>query len=175
MFNQNTLAMKKSLLAICFIFCLHALYAQSLPDFKLIKLETKEDYNESANTAALIAADFLLNTAVNKKDINRLLCTQYIIRWMTGTPDYNFELGGKLTKMAKNNDDVFIIAMAGMTKYALENKQVNGKDSKTLMLNGMKHFAEYAANEKSGLKLNGEIKKMLEAYKAGRLEEYLKD
>ncbi len=147
-------------------------FAQTLPDFDAIKLETKEDYNSIADNAALQAADFLLTTPLEKDNISRLRSLQYIIKWMSGTPDYNFTLNEQATKFAKKNDDLLGLYMAAMTKYVLENK-ADAKDQDKVKLNAVKLIIAYAKDEKNKVRLNAELKKAIEADDKGKLSEYL--
>ena len=147
-------------------------FAQTLPDFEAIKLETKEDYNETADLAALQAADFLLSTPMEKNNINRLRALQYIIKWMSGTPAYSFTLDEQATKFAKKNDDLLGLYMAAMTKFVLENKG-DAKDQDKIKYNAVKLIIAYAKEEKNKVKLNAELKKTIEADDKGKLAEYL--
>ncbi len=148
-------------------------FAQELPDFSTIPIEAKEDFTATADNAALQAASYLLSTPMDAKNINRLKCTSYVIKWMTGTPDYNFTLDEQATKFAKKNDDLLGLYMAAMTKYSLENK-ADAKDQNKVKLNAVKSIITYAKDPKNNVKVNGELKKMTEADEKGELAQYLK-
>ncbi|WP_153797057.1 hypothetical protein [Foetidibacter luteolus] len=148
-------------------------FAQTLPDFDAIKLETKEDFNTTADDAALQASNFLFSTPLEKNNIDRLKSLQYIIKWMSGTPDYSFTLDEQATKFAKKNDDLLGLYMAAMTKYVLENKE-DAKDQNKIKLNAVKMIIAYAKDEKNRVKPNSELKKAIEADEKGQLSEYLK-
>lgn len=147
--------------------------AQSLPDFDGIKLESKADFNTTANDAALQAANYLLTTPLEKNNINRLKSIQFVIRWMTGTPEYSFTLDEQATKFAKKNDDLLSLYMAAMTKYVLENK-ADAKDQNKIKLNAVKLIIIYVKDPNNKVKLNGELKKAIEADEKGELASYLK-
>jgi hypothetical protein len=147
--------------------------AQNLPDFGAIKLEKREDFNSTADNAALQASNFLLSTPLEKDNIDRLKSLQYIIRWMSGTPDYTFTLDEQATKFAKKNDDLLGLYMASMTKYVLENKP-DAKDQNKIKLNAMKLIIAYAKDQKNNVKMNSELKKATEADDKGELATYLK-
>lgn len=148
-------------------------FAQTLPDYDAIKLEKKEDYNSTADDAALQAANFLFSAPLEKNNIDRLKSLQYIIKWMSGTPDYNFTLDEQATKFAKKNDDLLGLYMAAMTKYVLENK-ADAKDQNKIKLNTVKLIIAYVKDEKNKVKINTELKKAIEAEEKGQLSEYLK-
>lgn len=146
---------------------------QTLPDFGSIKLDAKEDFNMAADDAALKASSFLLSTPLDPKDIDRINSIQYIIKWMSGTPDYNFTLDEQATKFAKKNNDLLSLYMAAMTKYVLENKE-SAADQNKIKLNAVKIIIEYAKDPKNNVKINSELKKAIQADDKGELSEYLK-
>ena len=148
-------------------------FAQNLPDFDAIKLEAKEDYTPTANNAALQAATLLLATPLDAKNMDRLKSMQYVIKWMSGTPDYNFTLDEQATKFAKKNDNLLALYMAAMTKYTLENKE-EAKDQNKVKLNAVKSIIVYAKDSKNNVKMNSELKKVIESDDKGQLAEYLK-
>lgn len=156
------------LLSLSTLFCL----AQSLPDFSNIKLEKKEDYNDAANKAVLTAANYLFSTPLDKNDINRPICIGYILRWAQGTPDYNFTFDEQATKFTKKSEDLLGLYLAAMSKYVLENK-ADAKDQNKIKLNALKMITTYVRDEKNKVKLNSELKKMIEAESKGALEEYI--
>lgn len=165
--------MKKLIFGLLFGLLSTISFAQHLPDFDAIKLEKSEDYNATANDAALQAANFIFSTPLEKNDPGRLKSLQYIIKWMTGTPDYSFSLDEQATKFAKKNDDLLGLYMAAMTKYVLENKE-NSKDQNMVKLNAVKLIIAYAKDEKNKVKINTELKKAIEADDKGELSAYLK-
>jgi hypothetical protein len=93
----------KSILFVLLIFCSVILSAQNLPDFDQIRLEQGSDY-KPAEPAALQAANYNLSTPIAKDDLNGQLSLRFLLRWMSGTPDYNFSLGGNISKAVANNE-----------------------------------------------------------------------
>lgn len=165
--------MKKIILGLLIGLFSYTVSAQTLPNYDAIKLEKKEDFNEMANDAALKASNFLLSTPLEKDNLDRLKSVQYVIKWMSGSPDYTFSLDEQATKFAKKNNDLLGVYMAAMTKYVLENK-ADAKDQNKIKLNAVKLIIAYAKDEKNKVKLNSELKKVIEADEKGRLAEYLK-
>ena len=165
--------MKRLFFGILFGFLLNLSFAQSLPDLAAINLDKKEDFNSAADNAALQAANFLLSTPQEKNSIDRLRALQYVIKWMSGTPDYQFRLDEQATKFARKNDDLLGLYMAAMTKYVLENKS-ESKDQNEIKLHAVKLIIAYARDENNKVKMNSELKKAIEADDKGRLSEYLK-
>lgn len=165
--------MKKLFFGLLFGLLCHISFAQNLPDFDGISIDKKEDFNVTADDAALQAANYLFSTPLEKNDAGRLRSMQYIIKWMSGTPDYNFTLDEQATKFTKKSDDLLGLYMAAMTKYVLENKE-NAKDQNMIKLNAVKLIIAYAKEEKNKVKINAELKKAIEADDKGELSTYLK-
>jgi hypothetical protein len=163
----------KRLLFLIFLFLnVTNVFSQNLPNYDEIKLESKEDFNEAANNAALQASNYLLSTPMESNNINRLKSIQFVIRWMTGTPDFSFSLDEQATKFAKKNDDMLGLYMAAMTKYVLENR-TDSKNEKKIKLNAVKLIIQYSKDTKNNVNINKELKKAIDADENGKLEEYL--
>ncbi len=165
--------MKRIIIGILLLLSINISFGQNLPNYDAIKLEVKEDYNTTANDAALQAANFILSTPVDENNMDRLKSMQYIFKWMSGSPDYNFEVGEPATKFSKRNDYFLGIYMAAMTKYVLENKD-DAKNQNKIKLNAVKSVIEYAKIPANNVKLNSELKKAIEADAKGELSTYLK-
>ncbi|MBL7731131.1 MAG: hypothetical protein JNM88_08140 [Chitinophagaceae bacterium] len=166
--------MKKLFILLLAVMTFAKSFSQSLPNYDEIRLDKKEDFNATANDAALQAATYLLSTPMDANSIDRLKSLQYILKWMSGTPDYSFTLDEQATKFAKGNDDLLGLYLAAMTKYVLENKQA-AEDKDKIKLNAVKLIIAYAKDTKNNVKINKELKKVIEADEKGKLEEYLND
>ena len=146
--------------------------AQALPDFSSIPLESKSDFTEKANDAALKAAGYILATPAGKKDIERVLAKNYLIKWFMGTPDFNFVLGNRVKKLVGKSDDLLLLYTAGICKYALENRAA-AADSEKIQVGGVQLMVQYINNKRNQIKITGEVKKLQYAGTKGRLKEYL--
>lgn len=163
--------MKKTFLtlAICFITCFA--FTQSLPDFKNIKIETAED-SRTVEPQALQAANYNLSAPFSSKDLTRYQALSFLIRWMSATPDFKFDLDQSVMKFIKGNDDVLGLYMAGMSKYVLENRN-DSKDPNKIKLNAISHVLDYAENPANNFKLSKNLKKLSEARANNELEKAL--
>jgi hypothetical protein len=150
---------KTNLLLAALVFAFSAC-SQNLPDISSIKLDKKEDFNSIANDAALKVSDYLLTTPIEKDNAARLAAGVYLIKWMTGTPAYYFSLDEDAAELAKKNDDLFMVFMAAMTKYVLENPS-NADDVKKVKLNSIKTLIKYAKNPKNNVNLNSDLTKTI--------------
>jgi hypothetical protein len=162
--------MKKIMIALLFL-CFNNIYAQDLPNFDEIKLEQKSDY-KSAESSVTKAVDYMLSTPFDKKDINRLKSLQFLMKWMSGTPDFSFNLDNLATKISKGNDDILGLYLACMTKYCMGNRE-SAKDDKLVKLNSLKLLLDYCEKPDNKIKMTKELKKLSDANKKGELESNL--
>ena len=146
---------KINLLLASFLF-VFAVHAQNVPDVSSIKLDTKSDYNAQANDAALKVSVYLLTTPVEKNNAARLSAETYLIKWMRGTPRFSFTLDEDAAELANRNYDLFMVFMADMAKYVLENPS-DATNMQKIKLNGVKTLIEYSRNPKNNVNLDGEL------------------
>jgi hypothetical protein len=161
----------KKLFALLPLFYFQTSFSQDLPDYDNIKLIEKADY-KVAEPAVIKAATYMLSTPYEKNDVNRLKSLQFIMKWMTGTPDYSFALDASVSKLTKGNDDLLGFYLATMTKYCLENP-ANAKDEKLVKLNAVKMLITYCDNPANNIKMTKQLKKLSEAMQKGELEQQL--
>jgi hypothetical protein len=166
--------MKRLLLCLIFFFALFELKAQSTPNYNSIKLEKKEDFNDQANSAALQASTYILSTPLDFENAGRRESLVYLIKWMSGTPDYSFELDDTAMKLCDSDKELIGIYMAAMAKFVLENKS-EAKNNSAIKLQAVRLFVNYANDSNNKVKLTKEIKKAIKAEKNRSLEEYLKN
>mgnify|MGYP003580548984 CR=1 FL=1 len=146
-------------------------FGQNQPDYASIKLDTKENFTDEVNSTALKAATYILSTPIDKKSNPRLLASQFLLRWMTGSPHYSFEIGEQVGKITKGNDDLLIVYMAAMTKYCLENP-ASKDDQPNVKLASIKQLLNYCQTQQ--VSLTKELKKLHKANEEGELEKHLK-
>jgi hypothetical protein len=146
---------------------LNVSFAQST-NFDEVKLEKAADY-KVAEPFALEASNYLHSTPFDKNDVTRLKALQFIIKWMSGTPDYMFTLDGTPSKMSKGNSDVLGLYMAALTKYVLENKEA-AKNAQLVKLNAVTLVLAYCENTANNMKMTKELKRLSAAKAKGELE-----
>ncbi|HTE24030.1 hypothetical protein [Flavitalea sp.] len=144
-------------------------FAQSSPNYDDVELTQASDY-KIADSFALQASNFLFATPFEKNNIQRLKSLSFIIKWMSGTPDYSFTLDEVATKLTKGSDDLLGLYMAAMTKYSLENKE-SSKDQKLVKLNSLTILLNYCENANNNIKMTKQLKKLSEAKAKGQLEQ----
>jgi hypothetical protein len=150
--------MRKTTLIVAAMLSVIAACSQQLPDVASIKLDRKEDFNATANDAALQASMYLLATPIEKNNADRDLAGEYLLKWMKGTPDFYFSLDEDAAELAQRDDALFIVFMAAMSKYVLENPS-DAADIKKVKLNSVKMLIEYAKDPKNNA--NADLKKTI--------------
>ncbi len=112
--------MKKFILTISFILFVLNVFGQDYSKLANATFPDAESYKKSEKQV-LECADYIVNSPYDSKDVNRLLAIQYIIKWMSGTPDYMFDIDAKATKLIKSKMELNTIYFAAMAKVVLEN------------------------------------------------------
>ena len=154
---------------LCFA-CAHV-HAQSIPNLDIIKLDHAPDF-KAAEPFALQTSIYLLTTPFDKENKDRVKGLQFLIRWMSGTPDHSFIIDNVESKVAKGDDDILSLYLAALTRYTLENKDA-AKDNKTLTLHAVILLLDYCENKANNIKMPKQLKKLSEARTRGELEKAL--
>ncbi len=148
-------------------------YSQQLPDFTKIPLSRASDY-KAAEPSVLRASVYVLSMPFSKDDQSRIRCVKFILKWMTGTPDYSFTFGESKTKYFRNQSDLMGLYMAAMSKYALENPS-SSKDQNVVGINAMAVVLAYSNNPTNNISMTQPMKRLWEANEEGKLGEALNE
>lgn len=143
--------------------------AQTLPNLDLVKLEVAADYGK-AEPFVLQTANYLLNVKFDMENKDRVSAIRFLVKWMSGTPGHSFRMDETASKIAKGNEDVLGVYMAGMVKYTLEHKE-EAKDFKQVKLHAIEYVIQYCQDETHKLKMTKQLKKLAEAKEKGTLAE----
>lgn len=95
-------------------------FGQNFSELAKTEFKSAESY-KPAESQVLTCANYLFGSPADQAELNRLNAIQYIIKWMSGTPDYTFDLGEKAMKLTDGNSDLLGLYMAAMSKVVLEN------------------------------------------------------
>lgn len=136
-----------------------------------IEFKERGDYKKYEDDI-LQCANYILSVPAIETDRFRLVALQALIKWMTGTPDYQFAIDNPVASMMKDNDAVLSIYMASVTKYILEHKD-KATDAAGVKLNSYTIMLEYCENKVFRVALNKELKRAIEAKNNGKLKKYL--
>jgi len=72
----------------------------------------------------LESVNLLLKSPINENSNNltNLKAIQFMMKWMEGTPDYQFNIDESMVKATKSNKSLLGVFLASMVKYCIENK-----------------------------------------------------
>ncbi|MFP9099254.1 hypothetical protein ACLI09_09385 [Flavobacterium sp. RHBU_24] len=162
--------MKKSILSAALLLSLNCAFAQTvLPDFSKYPITNSKQATD-ANQNALQTAEYLLTNPIDKNKVDRATAAGYLMRWMEESPDFTFSFDAHFGPVSKEVE-VSAIYIASMAKYQIENKKklLTADESAQVWEN----FAKYMANPANNVQPKGTVKKLVDAYKEGKLKEYL--
>lgn len=135
------------------------LQAQNFIDIAGTEFTTPESYGQEEPNV-LLCANYMYDNPASDADLNRLLATQFIIKWMTGTPDYTFDIGEQVMELTKGNEDLLGMYLAGASKVVLEHKDiVLTADDIYAKVEAL--LVDYCANEDNNMKPSRKIKRII--------------
>jgi len=153
-------------------FCLVALnvFSQKTSQYDYIPLKSAADYRK-AEPQVILAADYVYSTPIDKENINRQNAISFVMKWMAGTSDYSFGMDETITKISNSENEILGIYFTCLAKYALSKGK--GVDREEAKYNAYVMMADYCENPANNFRMRGEVKKMVEAKKQGKLKEFL--
>ena len=135
-----------------------------------IKFEKAEDY-KAHEAEILQCAKYILTVPMN--DFNRQDALNPLAKWMSGTPDYNFVINERVTKLNDGNEFVMSVYMSSMVKFVLENKD-KAKNPDEVELQSFSSMLDYMADHDHKFRITRDIQKAIDAKRKGKLDQYLK-
>ena len=138
---------------------------------KNIQLNAKEDYSKYEQTV-IEAAKWLELTEMDKETDKRREIDQFIVKWTTGTPAVNIDIGETLYTLTKGNPELLALYLASYSRYSLENKGSAGKFSATKA-----GLLSIAAVYKKGISVarNRDMEKLVKLVSADKLDAYIEE
>ena|ERR1035437_9697161 len=147
-------------------------YSQDYSTLKDIPLTATDDFTK-AETKVLECSKYMLMTPMDDNNLNVKYSVQFLLKWMTGTPDYSFNMDETTGEMTKSNPMLLGLYMACMTEYTLEHKD-KAKDDNAVKYNSVWRFLNYCELASNNVKINSGLTKAIKAKKEDKLKEYLK-
>lgn len=149
--------MKKTLIILA-LFMSTTIFAQDFSTLGKYELKSDESYVK-AESKVLECANYLFLYPVKENELNRLNALQFIMRWMEGC-SHTFNIDAKVTDLVGENQDLFSLYLAGMSKVVIESGTTKLSDAevfdKTIALLGT-----YCKNDSNGLKPTKGLKKLM--------------
>ena len=118
-------------------------FSQNIPPVEGIKLETGDDYR-NADQAVKEVSQYLLIVPVNKESNTRVKAGYFLLKWMEGTPEFNFTFNHSVLKYFEKDVDLLAIYYGAMASFALQYPSVKNPD--TITLNAVKTLIAYVNN-----------------------------
>lgn len=159
----------RTLLAGMILLCLNiSSFAQefSVPE---ATLESKDDYAKYEKDI-IRAAAWLESTPIGKEMDKRTQVNTFVIKWISGSPSVNVEIGQLTMKLTDKNPSFIGAFMAAYARYALENNY--SKDAVQGNMAGIRSIIKLY-NLGGNVKKNKTLQKAMEAEKEGKLEEWV--
>ena len=151
--------MNRFLFLIAFLLTSNICWCQNAYPYQDIKLEKPADY-KGTEPLALSAASFLLGTPFDEVNADRAAALQFLVKWMTGTKEYNFYMQGKVAELG-SDQNLLSLYIAAMAKYSLENK-ASAVNALTVEQHASKLVLAYCDDAKNNFKLKKKSRKILE-------------
>lgn len=134
-------------------------FGQNFSELANSEFKSAESY-KPAESQVLTCANYLFNNPANQEELNRLNAIQYIMNWMSGTPDYTFEIGEKAMDLTDENSDLLGLYIAAMSKAVLENTTEKLSNDE-IYDRAEKILVKYCAIADNKIKPSKKIKKLL--------------
>lgn len=149
--------MKKILITLTLLMCT-TIFAQDFSSLETYELKSAESYVK-AESKVLECTNYLFSHPAKENELNRLQATQFILRWMEGA-SYTFNIDKNVTDLVSDNNDLFGLYLAGMSKVVVESGATKLSDTevfnKTAAL-----LVTYCKNESNGVKPTKGLKKLM--------------
>lgn len=162
--------MKKLIIVLFLLYCAPA-FSQTLPEFDKIKLSSESDC-QAADSFVLAATNYILSTPFDKTSRDQKKATQFIFKWIEGTPDYTFDIEEKLGSVFQENPSLLGIYMSCMAKFCLENKAAS-KSAIAVKVNSVVMMLKYAEKPGNNIEMTDSLKRLVDANNKGSLSSEL--
>ncbi|SFT65340.1 hypothetical protein SAMN05216474_1570 [Lishizhenia tianjinensis] len=161
--------MRKILLLAFFSVIAFQSFTQSLVIPENPKLEKAEDYS-AYEDLVVRCVDYLFDHPVDQNGAKRQECTEFLIKWMDGSPNVTVVLHADLVEL--NEGELLMAYLGAYVKYALEHKEA---EAMACTLYAVERSIEMYEKNKDHLKKGKVMKKLLKAKKKGGLEAYVQE
>jgi hypothetical protein len=169
--SPKLIAMKISTILV--VFCLSFSMLSSAQDFEVPASvpSTKEEF-ASSEKDMIAAAKWLETTPVGTDMDKRAKVNTYVIAWITSSPTVTVEMRESIIKPFGKNPQLLGVYMAGYSRYCLENNY--SKDQLQCNIAALKS-AINCCNLGGDIKKDKALSKLIDADKAGKLEDWVRD
>ncbi|WP_075591483.1 hypothetical protein [Labilibacter marinus] len=124
-----------------------------------VELKTSEDYKEYTEQV-LDCSYYLLMTPFDKKDSERTAATEFIIRWMKGSPSCDFSVSDDIKTLTEEKEELIGLYASCYAKVYLENEE-STQDITEITEGAVSALIQYCNNPSNKIKPTKEMKKRL--------------
>jgi hypothetical protein len=164
--------MTKTFFTLLILFAAFSGFCQSMPPVEGVPLNTSTDFHAAENVVLQVSGN-LLSTPIDQANEARLKANVFLVRWMYGTPDFDFTIGqNAMKKYIEKDVDLMAVYFACLASFAIKYPSV--KDQATVTLNAVKTFVGYINNTTNHVIITSKLKKLQEADQKGELKSFLK-
>lgn len=130
---------------------------------------TKEEFIES-ESSVIATVNWLEKTPLNEQESFHQNQYALLLMWITNSPTVTIEINANTLTFIKKNADLFLIFMAGWTKYTLQNNY-----SKDVVLGNLAGIrSAIKVYQLGGVKKDKNLLKLVELDANGELENWVK-
>jgi hypothetical protein len=149
----------------------HIAFSQNIPPVEGFRLEAPQDYR-NADSAVVQVSKYFLSIPVDRENNTRLTAGVFLVRWLTGNPDFDFDPDDRVFGYIKKDVDLVTVYYTCLAMFVIHHPSV--KDGHTITLNAAKQLMAYIGNPANHVVLTRQLKKMLDANEKGELKSFLK-
>jgi len=164
-------ALKQVFIIALLIVISHLAVGQSFTVPKNYTLKEVSDYAKYEKDI-IDCVIWLENTPVDEQRNKRSKANQFLIQWVTGSPNLTISINSKIVNFTDKNPDLLIIFLGGWAKYALENPEYKDDEVKC-NLAGLRSVIK-VYKKRNGMKKDRNVEKLIKLEKKGELEEWVK-
>lgn len=155
--------MKNFSILVSLLFLSISVSGQNFKEWAAYQFTDAADYTQQ-EANVLKCANYMFETPFNKNDLNRLYATQFVIKWMEGTPTHTFEIGEDAMKLTKGNTDMLGLYFMALAKTALDHpKQKLSKEEMHAKAQSL--LIAYCSEKDNNLKPTRRMKKLMKKEK----------
>jgi hypothetical protein len=163
--------MKKILLSAILLLSVSVVIAQNSPVPAGYKLEKNDDYKKYEKDI-LKTIDYLENTPINTQKENRLKAKDFLMEWITGSPDVTIVLSSNIVIFADRNAELLVAFMGGYARYSIQHPE--DKESLKGNVAGLKSVIK-VYKMGNGIKDDDKVNKLVKTDAKGELEKWTKE
>jgi len=143
---KTTNVLNSSILSVC---CSAKSYSQDFSQLKDAQFNWKTDYSDAENKV-LECANYLMSTPLDGTNLNREYAEHFLFLWVSGTPDFTFNICKTASKIIRSNLSLLSIYFACAAKFVLENRD-KLKDGNGICKNAISLLLDYCKNPENNV------------------------